>query len=133
MDDTLDLRKIRRCDGYWYLATPYSKYPEGMDRAFQEASAVAGWLLKKKIHTFCPIAHSHPISLYGGIPPEAHDVWPPAAKPFMVAASGLIVCMLAGWRESVPDRLQPISPPARDARRQRIKNLDEIGVFMPPS
>ena len=85
---------------FWYLASPYSKYPEGTQAAFEMACGQAGLLIRAGVPVFSPIAHSHPISEHGGINPLDHDIWLPADKPFMDAARGCIVVMADGWQES---------------------------------
>jgi hypothetical protein len=101
--ETLNLEFLRQrsmLGRYWYVASPYSKYPLGTRRAYQDVCEAAAWLLKQGVHVFCPIAHSHPISTYGGIDPESHDIWLPADKPFMDAAVGLIICEMESWEDS---------------------------------
>ncbi len=95
--DTLDLDALRATGGYVYLATPYSKYPGGIDAAFSEACRVAAWLVRQGVGVYCPISCTHPIALYGGIDPLDHKIWFPADMPMMQGAVGLIVCMMDGW------------------------------------
>ena len=45
---------------FWYLASPYSKYPEGTQAAFEMACWQAGLLIRAGVPVFSPIAHSHP-------------------------------------------------------------------------
>ena len=90
----------RRPRTFWYLATPYSKYPAGIMAAFSEASKQASLLVSEGVRVYCPIAHTHPIAIAGEIDPLDHDVWMPADAPFMEAAHGLIVCKLESWNES---------------------------------
>lgn len=85
---------------FYYLATPYSRYPHGTDQAYVDACRQAALLVAAKIPVFCPIAHSHGIAVQGGLSLYDHDIWLPADAPFMEAARGLIVCMLAGWEDS---------------------------------
>ncbi len=85
---------------FWYLATPYSGYPDGIEAAFQEASAAAASLIERGIRVYCPIAHTHPIAIYGNLDPKDHSIWLPADGPFMDAAAGLIVVQMKGWEES---------------------------------
>ncbi|MCW2242253.1 DUF1937 family protein [Azospirillum canadense] len=85
---------------FWYLATPYSLYAGGIDAAFRAACEQAAILLRSGIAVLSPIAHSHPISIHGGIDPLSHAIWLKADAPFMAAANGLIVCKLPGWTES---------------------------------
>lgn len=95
-----ELQSIKALGGYFYLASPYSKHPKGMEYAFRAVSAAAAHLIKSGIPVFCPIAHSHPIAKYGSIPAESHDIWLPADEPLMRAATGIIVCKLEGWESS---------------------------------
>lgn len=86
--------------GYWYLASPYSKYTTGIEEAWSEVCRQAALLIENKIPIYSPIAHTHPIALFGKIDPYAHAVWLPADLPLMQRAKGLIVCMMQGWEES---------------------------------
>ena len=83
--------------GFWYLATPYSKYSRGITEAFEDAASIAGTLVEKGIRIYSPIAHSHPIAVHGDIDPEDHSIWLSLDEPFMEAAVGLIVAKMAGW------------------------------------
>ena len=87
----------------WYLASPYS-HPDAWVRElrFRAVSRVAGMLRKEEgIITFCPIAHSHPISEeLTGVDPTDHDFWLSWDEPFEVLCSGLIVCQFPGWERS---------------------------------
>lgn len=89
-----------RREGYWYLATPYSKYPRGLEEAFQEACRQSAVLIKAGIRAYSPIAHTHPIAVAGGMDPLDHGIWLPADRPFMDGAQGLIVCKMDGWSAS---------------------------------
>lgn len=96
----LDLDALTATKGFWYLATPYSRYQRGIGLAFLAACRAAAWLVHRGVRIYCPIAHTHPVALAGGIDPLDHAVWLPADRPFMAAAHGLIVCRLDGWAES---------------------------------
>jgi hypothetical protein len=87
-------------NGLWYVASPYSKYPKGIHAAFVEVSRFAALLLRAGVRTFVPIAHSHPIAIYGGIDPLIHAIWRPFNAAVMAKCDGLIVCMMEGWQES---------------------------------
>lgn len=100
MQDSIDLEHLRALDGFAYLASPYSRYEDGMEAAFRDVCRAAGWLVKNGVNVFCPIAMTHPIAVNAGMDLADHDIWMPADLPFMRAASCLIVCMLPGWKES---------------------------------
>jgi hypothetical protein len=85
---------------FWYLATPYSKYAAGIEQAFIDACRETALLIRAGVPTFSPIAHTHPIAMHGDIDPLAHEIWLPADRPMMDAASGLIVCQMEGWEAS---------------------------------
>jgi hypothetical protein len=104
--ETIDLDALRASKGYWYLATPYSKYPGGIRQAYIEACRAAAWLLRQGVMVFCPIAHSHPIAVYGEIDPLDHGVWIPADTPIMRKATGLIIAMMPTWQESYGIRVE---------------------------
>ena len=82
------------------MATPYSKYQGGIEAAYVEASKAAAWLVSHRVPVFSPIAHSHPIALYGKLDPLDHSIWLPADSKLMDAAYGLLICMMPGWMES---------------------------------
>lgn len=86
--------------GFQYLATPYSKYIDGLSMASEMACKLAAILIDEGIPVFSPIAHSHAIAMAGGMDPLDHNIWMPADKPLMEAAYGLIVAKLPGWEDS---------------------------------
>lgn len=86
--------------GFYYLATPYSKYPHGIEAAFRLAAENTAHLIRAGVPIYSPIAHTHPIAIHGGIDPLDHSIWLPADEPLMRAAKGLIVLMAETWEES---------------------------------
>lgn len=98
----MTLERLREAagDGYVYLASPYSKYHDGLALAHRQACRAAGFLIGAGIPVFCPIAHSHPISAHASIEPFDHAIWLPADAPFLRAAAALCVYRLPGWGES---------------------------------
>lgn len=85
---------------FWYLATPYSKYPAGIEAAFVLAAENTAHLIRAGVPVYSPIAHTHPIAVHGGIDPLDHSIWLPADAPLMAAASGLIVLTAETWEVS---------------------------------
>ena len=83
-----------------YLATPYSKFPGGIKRAFVEASKLAARLMLAGVKVYSPIAHTHPLAVYGDIDPLDHYIWLPFDETMMTLASNLIVAHMHGWQES---------------------------------
>lgn len=87
--------------GFYYLGSPYSNQPAGLDAAHKAVCVEAGRLISRGLAVYSPIAHMHPIARYGLIDPHAHDIWIPIDEPLMAAAKGLIVLTLDGWSQSV--------------------------------
>ena len=91
--------------GFWYLGSPYSKYPGGLDAAFDAVVTARGLLVRAGVPCFSPIIHSHMVARLCGIDPLDHSIWLPSERPMLDAACGLIVLKIAGWKESSrPDR-----------------------------
>lgn len=85
---------------FYYLATPYSRYPGGIEEAFREACKQTALLIQAGIPVFSPIAMTHSVAIVAGLDPLDHSIWMPADKPMMEAAKGLIICKMEGWEES---------------------------------
>lgn len=83
-----------------YLATPYTKYPKGIEEAFVDASKIAAALLSAGVKVYSPIAHCYPIAIHGDIDPLAHDIWLPYQETMMRVCAVLIVAQLPGWDSS---------------------------------
>lgn len=86
--------------GIVYLATPYSKYSEGIDKAFEEASRIAGLLMKEGVKVYSPIAHTHPLAKYAKLDPMDHKIWLRFDEALMSVATTILVAKMAGWDES---------------------------------
>lgn len=80
-----------------YLATPYTKYPAGIEAAFRDACALAGKLLRAGVNVYSPIAHTHPIAVHSGIDPLDHKIWLPFDAAIMAKADAICVGLLDGW------------------------------------
>ena len=84
----------------WYLATPYSKYPDGIEAAFNLALDNMGLLIQAGIPVYSPIAHSHPIAMRCNIDPFDHSIWMPVDQPMINACTGIIMLMADSWEFS---------------------------------
>jgi hypothetical protein len=118
----MQLYDILNTPGYFYLGTPYSLYPEGLDKAFEDACKVAGYLLRQGVSLYCPIAECHPIAKAMGFNPREGTFWKDALKDKLDASCGLIVVRLPTWETS-----RGLEHEIRETRRQK-KPL----VFMDP-
>jgi hypothetical protein len=85
---------------FYYLATPYSRYIDGPEEAFREASRQCAVLVRAGVPVFSPIAMTHPVAEFGGIDPLDCETWLAVDRPMMDAAKGLIVCTMHGWQDS---------------------------------
>lgn len=86
---------------FWYLGTPYSKYPHGLEAAFRLAVRNRGLLIKAGIPCFSPIVHSHPVAIQCDIDPLDLSIWLPCESPFLVCAHGLILLKAESWEISI--------------------------------
>jgi hypothetical protein len=87
-----------RKDDYWYLATEYSKYPEGLDEAYNMALYHMSILMKAGVNVYCPIVHNHEVSKTGL--PTDHDYWMAVDLPMLKHAYGCIVVKTPTWETS---------------------------------
>ena len=84
----------------FYLASPYSKHPDGIDGAFREISEIAARVMRHGVPIFCPISHAHPIAIYGGLDPLSHDIWLPADEHLMRVCGAMLIAKMTGWDTS---------------------------------
>lgn len=83
-----------------YLASPYTKYPAGVDQAFVDVSRIAARLMLGGINIYSPIAHCHPIAIHGNIDPLNQAFWLANQTRMMDLATVLIVAQMEGWEKS---------------------------------
>ena len=88
-------------EGFWYLATPYAKYYQGVEAAYNLACDNAALFIEARIPVFSPIAHSHGIANAVSIWAKGHNIWLPMDQPFIDAAKGLVMLKAVGWGVSV--------------------------------
>lgn len=85
---------------FWYVATPYSRYPGGYEAAFRAAAAEVGQLINAGIVAFSSIVHCHPLVTYGGVDGTDFGSWERYDKVMIGLSQGLIVCKLMGLEAS---------------------------------
>lgn len=86
-------------DKLYYLASPYSRYPHGIQRAHDDVVAQAVFLNEQGIDVFSPIAHSHYMTFVEVESKDYYKMLNWDAK-FIARMDGLIVCMLDDWATS---------------------------------
>ena len=129
MSTETDFNKLRLTDGYWYMATPYSKWHAGIDDACKQACLCAGSFITRGVHVYSPIAHTHPIALACEMDPLDHKIWLPADKPMFHGAHGLLVMALRGWHQSFG--IQEEISWARDHNKPRFLVDESFSGFTP--
>lgn len=83
-----------------YLATPYTKYPQGIDAAYRDACTLAARLIRIGVNLYSPIAHAHGIALHGGIDALNQRLWTEIDAIFLDKCEVLIVAHMEGWEQS---------------------------------
>jgi hypothetical protein len=83
-----------------YVASPYSKYPLGIEEAFMTVSGLTASLIEKGVKAYSPIAHTHPIAIHGCLDPLNHDFWLPFDQTMIDLSDALVVCTMEGWQHS---------------------------------
>jgi len=113
----------------WYLATPYTNYSLGLDAAFQDASRAAGALARRGELVYSPIAHTHPIAIYAGIDPKAHDIWLPFDAAMMQRCDGIAVVKMPGWNTSfgIGEELKAFEAASKPVRYLSWPALHDVG------
>lgn len=96
----LTLDEMSWMGGLWYVASPYTLYPAGIEHAFEKVAALTGRLILHRVAAFSPIVHSHIVAASANIDPLDHSIWMRMDEPLMNAASGLIVATMPGWATS---------------------------------
>ena len=84
-----------------YLATPYS-HPDAAvrEQRYREVNRVAVDLVRKGMHIFSPISHSHALAVAGDLP-KSWEFWETHCRAVLQACGGMFVLMQEGWKESV--------------------------------
>lgn len=81
-----------------YVASPYTLYPGGTDKAFKDISVVTGMLVGNGLNVFSPIVHAHPIKPH--VAETSFEFWINYDRAFMKKAGALVVAMMDTWEKS---------------------------------
>jgi nucleoside 2-deoxyribosyltransferase len=82
-----------------YLASPFSLYPHGHEKAVEHVGLIAATLIHAGVRLFCPVAHSWPLA-GAGLAPTDHALWARVNDPFLRFCSVLIVAHMEGFENS---------------------------------
>lgn len=84
----------------WYLASPYSLYPGGIDTAHEMVAEQAALLVKRGVPVFSPILTWHFTAKSYGLPTDAAS-WEPQNRALVSACQGMIELHASNWFISV--------------------------------
>lgn len=86
--------------GIIYLASPCS-HPDAdvREERFQAVCREAAKIMESGQMVFSPMAHGHPIALYGDLPSD-WEYWAKYDRKLIEFCSELWVLMIDGWKES---------------------------------
>ena len=84
-----------------YLASPYSKHPHGVNEAFREVCIEAARLIEAGFVVYSPIAHSHPVAVFGGLDPQDHEMWMKQCRAMLPRVDCLVALKMLGWETSL--------------------------------
>lgn len=93
------MERLKRLD-LVYLATPYTKYPLGIEPAFEAACAVTAALIQLGVNVYSPIAHTHPVAIHGGMDPLDYKIWLPFNNAIIGKSDAILVAKLPSWEFS---------------------------------
>lgn len=83
-----------------YLASPYTKYPAGVDAAAHAATTIAAVLTRMGLSVYSPIVSGHAICRIADIDPLDQHMWQAIDAPWVAAAEACVVATLPGWDTS---------------------------------
>lgn len=99
-----------------YISSPYSdENTEVREARFLAVCKYAARLVRDGFIVFCPIAHSHPICVHGGVGNE-HETWLSQDLFFAQQAKEMHVLQLPGWDKSVGVRREILYAQSKDLR-----------------
>lgn len=83
-----------------YVASPYTAYPHGPDRAYGDIGEVSWWLRIGGVSHFSPILYGHPLAKIWGVDRENSAFWLELDKGMMRVCDALVIVELDGWEDS---------------------------------
>jgi hypothetical protein len=95
-----ELEQMRTHKPYIYVATPYSRHPQGREVAYLQACEAGSYFLHQKVPSFVPIVYFHPIHMIDGAEADNLEFWIEADRPFIETSAGMALVKLPGWEYS---------------------------------
>lgn len=96
---TYDFNQLHIDNGYWYLATPFTKFPGGKDAAMKATLNILHQLTCHGIFVYSPIVHTYQLGMDYTMPTD-HVFWQTINENMIRAAHGVCVAMLPSWENS---------------------------------
>jgi hypothetical protein len=85
---------------YYYAASPYTRYHEGVGAAYLAVCRAMVRLAEARVPAYSPIVLGHPVAVIGKLPLDDHDFWVWYDAPLRDNASALLVVTIPGWDTS---------------------------------
>jgi Domain of unknown function (DUF5664)/Domain of unknown function (DUF1937) len=95
-----DLSELHLNEGYWYIATPYTKFAGGLDEAYCQARDCTVAIRAAGVTCFCPILHGHEICMFADVSKTDYDIWIPFNRQWIDRAHGMVIVQMEGWQDS---------------------------------
>lgn len=87
--------------GLVYVASPYTKHPEGPEKAVQDAAKVTAKLMLSGYAVFSPVVHSHGLIEHLGKDLQFdHDFWMRQDLAVLRQCTAIVAVEMPGWSES---------------------------------
>lgn len=83
-----------------YLGSPYTRYPGGFHMAAVDVARIAADMIREGVKVYSPIAHTHPLALYGNLDPLDHSLWLPFDQAIMDLSDAMCIAGMEGWDTS---------------------------------
>lgn len=83
-----------------YVASPYTSYPAGVDRAYSDVGDVSWWLRLAGISHFSPILYAHPLAKVWGVDRGNSAFWLDFDSSMMDVCDAMVIVDLDGWADS---------------------------------
>ncbi len=85
---------------FWYVASPYtSDHPIEMQERYFNVRDFCAYCANEGLLVYSPIVHWHSIAEEHDLPKD-HNFWLNQDRAMIIAAQGIMVLMIDGWKDS---------------------------------